>query len=124
MIMEGSYVLSTPCYNNNLLNPDTPKECARGSPWVIEAQKIMGGDIAKDGVKIHTIDNYHRVFTSTPTHLPQVNNTCPKGGKHPCTLETLTVSENFYDRLYDLDFGTTPHAATEHKAKMLSRQVI
>jgi hypothetical protein len=84
----------------------------------------MGGDIAKDGVNLHTIDNNHRVYTVTPHHLPQINNTCSKEGKHPCTLETLTVSENVYDKLYDLDFGTTPHAATEHKAKMVSRQSI
>jgi hypothetical protein len=34
MELEGSYNLKIPCYNSLLLNPDTPKECMRGSPWV------------------------------------------------------------------------------------------
>lgn len=124
MHLEGHYELKIPCYNANLVNPDTPKECARGSPWVTEAQKAMGGDIAHLGVNLNFFDNFHRVYVTTPHHLPQVNNTCPQGGPHPCSLNGLTVSETFYDRLQPFDSGFDVQAATEHKAKMVSRESI
>lgn len=124
MLYENSYALKVPCYNKNLVNPNTPKECLRGSQWVTDAQHIMGGKIDDVGVKLNTFDNFHRVYVTTPHHLPQVNNTCPLNGKHPCTLQALTVSETYYDKLWFLDTGMDPHAATEHKAKMLSRQSV
>jgi len=37
MVLEGNYNLRIPCYNYNLVNPDTPLECVKGSPWVEEA---------------------------------------------------------------------------------------
>jgi len=122
MQYEGSYGLRIPCYNKNLVNPDSPHECMRGSPWVTDAQLIMGGKISDKGVSLYTFDNFHRVYVSTPHHLPQINNTCPTEGKHPCKLEGLTVSETFYHRLWEADTGMFPHAAVEHKAKMTSRQ--
>lgn len=36
----------------------------------------MGGKIDDKNAKISTDDNFHRVYTVTPVHLPQVNNTC------------------------------------------------
>lgn len=36
----------------------------------------------------------------------------------------MTVSETFYDRLWTVDTGLDAHAATEHKAKMVSRESI
>jgi len=84
MEYEGFYGLRVPCYDYNLANPDTPKKCLRGSPWVTDAQKLMTGNIADKGVSFDTFDNFHRVYTVTPHHLPQINNTCPTEGKHPC----------------------------------------
>lgn len=122
MVLEGSYNLKIPCYNKNLVNPDSPKECMRGSPWVSQAQVIMGGSTADEDVTIDTFDNFHRVYVTTPHHLPQVNNTCPEGGPRPCKIEGLTVTENYYHRLSGEDTGLWEQAAVEQKAKMLSRQ--
>lgn len=124
MELEGSYNLRIPCYNVNLVNPNTPKECVAGSPWVVNAQKIMGGSTADEDVSLYTIDNFHRVYVTTPHHIPQINNTCPEKGSHPCKLEGLTVTENYYHRLTELDTGFFEQAAVEQKAKMLSRQCI
>jgi hypothetical protein len=81
----------------------------------------MGGDYAKWNVSIDTVDNFHRVYTTTPHHLPQINNSCPYNGPRPCQLETLTVSQNDYSDLRDLDLGLDQQAAIEHKAKLVSR---
>jgi hypothetical protein len=50
--------------------------------------------------------------------LPQVNNTC----SGYCTLESITVTENYYERLDSLDTGKYPISAYEMKTKMSSRQ--
>jgi len=39
MVMEGSYNIRVPCYNESTVNPDTPKRCQRGNKWVSAAQK-------------------------------------------------------------------------------------
>lgn len=70
MNLEGSYNVKIPCYNKNLVNPTSPKECMKGSPWVDQAQQIMGGDISDKGVSMYTSDNFHRVYVVTPHHLP------------------------------------------------------
>lgn len=124
MTLEGFYGMKVPCYNSNLVNPTTPKECMKGSPWVTQAQHTMGGKISDVGVSLDFSDNFHRVYTVTPHHLPQINNTCPASEKRPCTLEGLTVSENFYDREWGIDTGLFPNAAIEHKAKLISRESI
>jgi hypothetical protein len=120
MKLEGSYQMETPCFSHNLANPDTPKVCLRGSPWVTEMQIIMGGNITDKGVSLNTFDNFHRDMSN----FGQLNNTCPKDGQHPCVIEGLTVSENRMHWLNDLDLGSYPNAALETKAKMTSRQNI
>jgi len=68
-------------------------------------------------------DNFHRVYTITPVHLPQVNNTCDSLSVEQCTLLTVTVTENLYE--YDpLDTGKYPQAASEMRCKLSSRQRI
>ena len=124
MQLEGSYNLKIPCYNKNLVNPDSPHECMRGSPWVTQAQYVMGGDISDEHVSMFSFDNFHRVYVTTPHHLPQINNTCPESGPHPCKLEGLTVTENYYSRTTSFDIGMDPQAAIEQKAKLLSRQMV
>lgn len=124
MELEGYYGMRVPCYNKNLVNPSTPKECLKGSPWVSKAQTFMGGKLSDVGVSLDFSDNFHRVYVSTPHHLPQINNTCPLGESKSCSLKGLTVSENFYDRLWSVDIGLAPVAALEHKAKMVSRESI
>lgn len=79
----------------------------------------MGGDLG--GVQIDTFDNFHRVYAVLPHHLPQVQDDkiCKSSD---CTLNTWTVSENYYERLDTLDTGFSGISALETKAKMLSRQ--
>ena len=82
----------------------------------------MGGNITDMNASITTQDNFHRVYTMTPVHLPQINNTCD--GKEACTLESVSVTENYYNRLSSFDTGATEIAAVEMKAKLMSRQSV
>ena len=119
--LEGSYALKPACYNKKLLNPDDPK-CSKGSPWSEHAQKTMAGDLASLNADITTVDNFHQVYTVTPVHLPEIDNKCD--GKTKCTLKTISVTENFYNRLDQFDTGKYPIAADEMKAKLMSRQSV
>lgn len=83
MLLEGSYDVKEPCYGHELVNPVLPT-CLQGSKWTEYAQGIMGGDIADKNATLITEDNFHRVYTVTPVHLPQVNNSCD--GTTACTL--------------------------------------
>ena len=82
----------------------------------------MGGNIDDKNTTIYTDDNFHRVYTVTPVHLPQVNNTCD--GSSKCDLNTVSVTENYYVRLNEFDTGKYEIGASEMKAKLLSRQSI
>ena len=93
-----------------------------GSPWVTQSQVRMGGDTSDEHVTLSTFDNFHRVYTTEPHHIPQLNNTCPESGQHPCEIKGLTVTENYYDNKTIADTGFTPNAALEQKAKLMSRQ--
>lgn len=81
----------------------------------------MGGNLADKNEDIHTQDNFHRVYTVTPVHLPQINNTCPGHESSKCTLESITVTENIYSTLDMFDTGKYEIGATEMKVKMMSR---
>lgn len=102
MFLENSYNIKEPCYAKTLINPDS-KTCLKGSKWSAEAQKIMGGNIKDKHATIETQDNFHRVYTVTPVHLPEIDNKCD--GKTECTLKSITVTENYYNRLNDFDTG-------------------
>lgn len=83
---------------------------------------MMGGNIKDKNADIKTQDNFHRVYTVTPIHLPQINNTCD--GTSECTLQSITVTENYYNRLSPFDTGETEIGAVEIKAKLMSRQSV
>jgi len=119
MVMEGSYHIRVPCYNISTINPDWPTRCERGNKWVSEAQKMMGGDLG--GVTFNTFDNFHRVYSVLPHHLPQFEDDKVCKSKD-CQLNGWTVSENYYEKLDVLDTGSNGQSALETKAKMLSRQ--
>ena len=121
MNLEGNYGMKDACYDSTLVNQNT-KKCLHGSKWTPIAQSIMGGKIP-DYEKLDTDDNFHRVYTVTPVHLPQFNNSCSLDGK-ACTLESITVTENYYNRLTPFDTGMTEIGAVEMKAKLMSRQSV
>jgi hypothetical protein len=122
MIMEGSYNIRVPCYNLSTINPDTPNECQRGNKWVTEAQKDMAGDL--HGANFDSFNNFHRVYSMFPHHLPQVKDEKYCKSSKGCQLEGWTVAENYYERLEVMDTGFSATSALETKAKMLSRQQI
>lgn len=69
MELEGFYGMKAPCYNKNLVNPDTPKQCLVGSPWTMKAQVMMGGDLSDLDVTLDFPDYFHRA-ASIPGHFP------------------------------------------------------
>lgn len=75
MTLEEIYAMKLLCYDHVLINEESTK-CLHGSPWSQHAQKMMGGNIADKNVDIIVNDNFHRVYTMNPVHLPQVNNSC------------------------------------------------
>jgi len=126
MELESSYNLKQPCYNHALVNDKRPG-CFQGSPWTEHAQKVMGGNISRLNADITTMDNFHRVYTINPVHLPQINNSCPPAMKYQrmeCMLQSITVTENYYHRLNVFDTGKFEVGAVEMKAKLMSRQSV
>jgi hypothetical protein len=62
----------------------------------------MGGDISWANVDIDTDDNFHRVYTMPPegiVHLPKTTDCGDAEDDVKCTLKTVSVTENFYERL-------------------------
>lgn len=85
-------------------------------------QITMGGTFANSHISVVNDDNFHRVQSIDPVHLPSVETTCDKNTKTDCVLKSITVSENKYDFLDELDTGFYPVSASEIKTKLNSRQ--
>lgn len=122
--METSYDMKDPCYGHETLNPDVPT-CSHGNKWTVEmTQKIMGGQFDNPNIIVRNDDNFHRVQSIMPVHLPYINGTCTPDVTEPCYLDTVTISENKYDFLDELDTGYYPVSASEIKTKISSRQAV
>jgi hypothetical protein len=121
MILEGSYQIKVPCYNISTINPDWPTKCERGNKWSTVASKLMAGDYAADHVKLDFFDNFHRVSSMEPHHLPQIEDWKTCDGKNKCTLKGWTVSENKYLIADEFDTGSVTNSAWETKCKMISK---
>lgn len=97
--MEGSYQLKPPCYGHETENPFVPT-CFHGNPWTDQySQPLMGGTFDNKHIKVANDDNFHRVQSIEPVHLPSVTTECDKKTTSNCELKTITVSENKYDWL-------------------------
>mmetsp|Transcript_18746 Transcript_18746/g.28783 ORF Transcript_18746/g.28783 Transcript_18746/m.28783 type:complete len:157 (+) Transcript_18746:945-1415(+) len=83
----------------------------------------MAGDLDDLHVNITTIDNFHKVYTSNPGHVPHINTTC-NSSEENCTMLTVSVTQNFYNLMDEFDTGMTPIGAVEMKSKLMSRQSI
>ena len=124
MEIEGYYNLKEPCYGHETENPFEPT-CAHGNPWTDQVSQIMmGGDFDNKNIKVVNDDNFHRVQSVAPVHLPKVKGECSKKTTEECTLNTTTISENKYDFLDQFDTGYYPISASEIKTKLNSRQSI
>ena len=71
-------------------------------------------------MKIENDDNFHRVESVNPVHLPEIDSDCTKDSVS-CTVKSITVSECIYEQLDKLDTGFYPVAASEIKTKISSR---
>lgn len=71
-------------------------------------------------MKLNTTDNFHRVYTITPVHLPEVDSKC--NNDKTCTVNSISVTEAYYERLDSFDTGKYEIGAVELKAKLMSRQ--
>lgn len=119
MKMEGFYGTKPPCYDHVLINRKDDPTCLHGAPWNAEfSQTIMAGDLPS-GTHWNNDDNFHRVDTIDPVHLPEIDNTCSGGS---CEVESITVTENIYGNMDKLDTGKYPISASEMKTKLSSRQ--
>jgi len=81
----------------------------------------MGGAFDNPNIKIVNDDNFHRVQSIAPVHLPEVDTKCLSDATETCELNSVTISENIYDFLDKLDTGYYSVAASEIKTKISSR---
>ena len=110
------------CYGHETLNPDIPT-CLKANPWSqTVTQKTMGGTFDNPNITLVDDDNFHRVSSVNPVHLPYVDTTCDADVSEPCTLNSVTVTENLYGWLDELDTGYYPVSASEMRTKLNSRQ--
>lgn len=126
--LEGNNNIVPPCNcdlkPNNSLNinyyPCPPQPgCLTGSPWGEYIQQQMGG---LPQVQFNVTSAFHPVEQTTPTNLPFIFENC-SAPTSDCLLTITTVNQNKYN--FDpLDTGYGPQAATEIRAKMMSRQSI
>ena len=126
--LEGNNNIMPPCdcdlKPNNSLNinyypcPPTPG-CLTGSPWGEYIQQQMGG---LDTIRYNVTSAFHPVEQTTPTNLPYIFENCP-APTNDCLLTITVVNQNKYDE-DPLDTGFFPQAATEIRAKMMSRQSV
>eukprot|EP00347_Sterkiella_histriomuscorum_P013074 403366122 len=122
MTEEGSQFQKKICDSFTLKNVPAP-DCLTGSPFISQrAMNVMAGDIPNSLVSLENDDQFHLAYTVYPYHHPQFNNTCADA-TIPCTLYTITTTENIYDSLSE-DNGLHPVGATEMKTKFKSRQEI
>ena len=123
-VMEGSYQMKPPCYGHETENPTLPT-CLHGNETTNQfSQPIMGGTFDNPNIVVRNDDNFHRVQSIEPVHLPDVKTTCDKKTTEKCYVDTVTVSENKYDFLDMLDTGYYQVSASEIKTKLSSRQAV
>lgn len=125
MLMEGYYNLKPACYSSEEISPDVPT-CWGGSPFI---SKFASNEMALDSTFVRpntTVigsDQFHRASTVYPFHHPLINGSCSLLTTGPCTFESITVTENIYNRLDDFTkLEKFQVAANEMRTKFKSRQ--
>lgn len=124
MELEGYYYTKPPCDNDPFLINPADVTCLHGSPWNSQHSQInMGGKLPGTGMKINSNDNFHPVDQVNPVHLAEIDSDCTATSSN-CTMNVVTVTQNFYGDYDAMDTGYHPQAASEMKSKMSSRQKI
>jgi len=80
---------------------------------------MSGLSLITQNVNITVDDNFHRTYSMTPYHHPEINNQC--NSTNACTLNITTMSELNYETMDYMDMGYS-NTAQEIKAKYISRQ--
>ena len=119
MEQEGSAVMKKPCNQNPMINVPTP-DCIKGSTWVEEnALQILVGDLEDKTVTLVNNDNFHPASEVVHYHHPSVDSDCADTDG-TCTVNHISITENVYDTLNELDLGLTPIAAKSMRVKLKS----
>ena len=129
---SGNMNLKPPCNGHELIN-EKKDTCFHGSKVGEIGQKIMSGFINEKNINIETDDNFHRVYSVNPVHLPTILNFCEKKksfknkimekiNSDECVLKTITVSQPVNVTGDVLDLGTYSNTAYEIRTKLVSRQ--
>ena len=123
MRQEGSKVMKEACNQDDIVNVAT-NTCIKGSPWVEErALKTLVGNLADPQVNLVNNDNFHPASQVLPYHHPELTSDCD-ARSGPCDVTHISVTQNTYDKLNELDLGTTPIAATSMRVKLKSSQAV
>lgn len=67
--------------------------CWKGNEISETAQIILAGDLSPER-KVRVSNNFHRVYTVTPVHIPEVKTACKDPSDTACVIEVQTVTEN------------------------------
>ena len=123
MYQEGSAVMKEPCNQDDIINVPN-NTCIKGSPWVQErALYNLVGDLADPQVTLKSNDNFHPASEVFPYHHPELQGDCRKASG-PCELEHISVTQNEYSHLDELDLGKTEIAAKSMRVKFKSSQIM
>jgi hypothetical protein len=125
MLMEGYYNLKPACYASDEINPVVPT-CFAGSPFISQfASSLMADEktLLRPDTSVIGADQFHRASTVYPFHHPLINGSCSLLTTGPCTLESVTITENRYNSLDDFSkLEKFQVAASEMRVKFKSRQ--
>jgi hypothetical protein len=103
MVMEGYYNLKPACYNSDEINPKLPT-CWQGSPFITEFGPSMMSDektFKRPDTTVVGADQFHRASSLYPFHHPLLNGSCSLNTTGPCSFESVSVTENIYNKLDD-----------------------
>ena len=84
---------------------------------------MLGGEIENKNIKLVNDDNFHVATEVFPYHHPQIPQSCKATNESECVIKSITVNENIYVSDNE-DTGMQPVAASEMKAKLMSRESI
>ena len=120
MILEGSEVIKPPCNRDDMINPTIPT-CIKGSPWIRDmAVTLLVGKLQNSLISVINDDNFHSAAAVYPYHHPEMDGACDLQTTSPCTIKHISITQNAYSVLNELDTGNQTIAAYEMRVKMKS----
>ena len=113
LTLEANYALKPACYNVK-----DKSDCWNENPWTKQyGNTIMAG--LNNSYTLNLTDIlWPSAWVFPHDYLPEVEGKC---SSTPCTLKIRSVTENIYHNDTKYDFGDTPIAAFEMRAKIAAR---